>query len=381
MHFSGIDEVDNLQVVTLGQLTIQTGLFANVPINAHVAYLNYCKLIERHFHYPQFHNGLLLNVLLYNLQSIGEEVRANLKDPAKIMSKFTRAKDLFKFGCEEVKNDLGVLKIDQLMNTLNIMNRLMLSSVNGNGEEENNGGELSLINQCLILSYDMEEELWLQDRFALIDKALFSVSPGPDLIQLMIQEKKHSFQSPVDYLGFVQLRVGLVHGRLISLLKLHPEMAGMTFQEEQQLMEANFPKAVFFFGARNMTAGSFEDQVKHVLGYEGAYDKDNIAGDLLDQVPDLAPVLENSNNAPMPVKDKMRFMYLMASIAPFTRDRFCFWLLMLVIIMDQPGSGSTNHQVKAVQQTYQHVFQRYQLFDSLTDLFIPLLRGISGEQT
>ncbi len=344
-------------------------------MTARLTYLNYCQLISRYFHYPQFHNGLLVNVILFNVQSLTVDDKEALKDPGQVYDKYTRSKKLLQVGCDEFKDLLGVTKVDQLMHTLAIMHWLTTKTIDQDDQEAADegfgdyqpatGNELVSVNQLLLVSYDTEEELWLRNQFTLIDNALVSITPGPQLIDLLIQEKNQAIQSPKDFLNYIQIRVNLMHGRFMSLLNIHPELSLLSKTQEQQLVNVNFPLAIFFFASRNIFYSSLVEQFVAILGCEGSYDKDSISRELVGKVNNMKPTGVILDYVPMPAKDKWRFLYLMKELSQYTKDRLTFWLMMLVILLDQPGSGSgpghdvgVNKRVRDIRQTYHHVFQR-----------------------
>ena len=65
--FSGFDDIERLKVLDFDKLN-SSGLFVSLidPKNSK-DYKNCLELISTYFHYPQFHNGLILNYLLFNI--------------------------------------------------------------------------------------------------------------------------------------------------------------------------------------------------------------------------------------------------------------------------------------------------------------------------
>ena len=89
------------------------------------AYMQCCSMIDRHFNFPQFHNGLLFHVLLFNLSNLTEEELASLTDKRRIQYLYEDAKELMRFGFGTLDiEEMGIHLVDQLMNTLTQMNRL-----------------------------------------------------------------------------------------------------------------------------------------------------------------------------------------------------------------------------------------------------------------
>ena len=80
--------------------------------------------IGRGFNYPLFHNGLVLNFLLFQTNHWDRHEILQLNEWKRIQSISDMSKNIFSVGCSEIKDNIGVDNLEQLVDTLSSMRYL-----------------------------------------------------------------------------------------------------------------------------------------------------------------------------------------------------------------------------------------------------------------
>ena len=125
----GILDLENIKLVDFDLVNGQCE--ALVPFNNISAINNfkYClEVIKKFFQYPHFHTALICNFILFNTKYWKVEDLHCLSDSGKIAALELEARDLIKFGCDEIVPDIGVAYLDQLIQTLFAMTTIKKES-------------------------------------------------------------------------------------------------------------------------------------------------------------------------------------------------------------------------------------------------------------
>ena len=113
-----ISEIDNLKVMDFNIINQFEHLIPASNKPALKMYKYGLDIIKQYFQYPHYHTSLIANFILYNTKFWSIEDQNSLKNKFEIQELESAAKSLIKFGCDEIKLDIGVNCLDQLIQTL-----------------------------------------------------------------------------------------------------------------------------------------------------------------------------------------------------------------------------------------------------------------------
>ena len=159
----GILDLENIKLVDFDLINGQCE--ALVPCNntSVINNFKYClEVIKKFFQYPHFHTALICNFILFNTKYWKVEDLHCLSDSGKIAAFELEARELIKFGCDEIVPDIGVAYLDQLIQTLFAMATIKKESPK----------VLKNINSKF---FTQDESNWIKNSIAIFKESIFEL--------------------------------------------------------------------------------------------------------------------------------------------------------------------------------------------------------------
>ncbi len=308
-------------------------------------YLSYCKYVRKHSQYSQFHNGLMLHLLLFNTRSLSDLEITKLENPKSFRQLYCEARCLFKRGNEHMDEDSNTVDIilDQMMLVLDNLRRLTSNPRCLSKQLATTSRTMSVM-EGQQQSCELELTMFLQDKLTAVDHIIYSISPGTAYLDCALQIKRGNM-SNLQVAG--QIRQQVMSARFQGLLDQYVN-AG-----QREIYARNLPTVMLLFAARQFATDTLEKQLKYIMGFEGSHGNE-----------DLSPIVNEAGNnepllsykmLPMPPRDRMRFQHLMRMVSSLVNVRELFWLLVLIILLDPQDSKETE-ELSTIRKTYHSIF-------------------------
>ncbi len=330
--FTGLDVVDHLQLVPFARFNKSVQMFKADSTYEMLVYIDCCYMIGQHFVYPAFYNGLLLNTLLFNLETFTLDEKERLENSEEIARMSTTSVELLMHGCKDspVKNELGVENINQLISTLAKMERLLTSK----HFEANVGMSRAFVNSRLT----SDEEAWLNRQLLSFDDAFASVQVGSEL-QNLLMAMRQGDKSKMMIFAESMARIG-TH-RFEAVMSAHPEMKSVSSKDKWKIIT----KSTVLLRTLLYTRVEFRPLERGMpkQGESWRLDNDNIS-----KV--LTGFVKGNMQRVLAAEDAETFYRLEAEVRRWVEDPAVVKLLILILVLDAPDHYV---EVKRLQQSYE----------------------------